>query len=331
MVAPPRRPGFYSRGTWEKKRGPRRSNLESLRTLLLLLLLAACRVTEKPPTGLAAVRTWAIQLDGIELDGAADALVAADLDMVVIEPTRTIRGQEWFETAALVARLKGSGKLCLAYVNVGQAESYRTYWRHSWKAPAEGRPGFPSFIVTIDPEGWAGNYPVAYWDLRWKAVLWGAKAALVDQAIADGFDGVYLDWVLGFEEPAVARLSDDPEGEMIKLLRDLRLYARRRRPGFLVIAQNGAELPGLGGVVDGYAQEPLRFAGKAGAEWDDPQAGGVPLGGLAARIERLKRLKVPVFTVDYAVDPDQAEVARETSRALGFRPFVSRVPLDRLP
>ena len=277
------------------------------------------------------MRTWAIQLDGIEVEGAADALVAANLDMVVIEATRTIRGQEQFETAALVARLKGSGKLCLAYVNVGQAESYRTYWRHSWKAPAKDHPGFPSFIVTVDPEGWADNYPVAYWDLRWKAVLWGSRRSLVDLAIKDGFDWVYLDWILGFEEPAVARLSADPEGEMIKLLKDLRLYARSRRPGFLVIAQNGSELAGLDRVVDGFAQEPLRFAGQAGAGWDDPKAGGIPLKGLTARIERISKLKVPVFTIDYALDPDTARVARETSRSLGFRPFVSRVPLDRLP
>ena len=104
-----------------------------------------------------------------------------------------------------------------------------------------------------------------------------------------------------------------------------------RRPGFWVIAQNGAGLAGLGAVVDGYAQEPLRFAGKAGAGWADPDAGGIPLDGLAKRIERLKQLKVPVFTVDYAIDPDQARVARDASRSLGFRPFVSRVPLDRLP
>ncbi len=271
-----------------------------------------------------------MQLQGLEREGAVDRLAAAEVDMLVIEPTRTIKGMEDFPTRAVVARIR-KDKLCLAYINVGQAEGYRTYWRCSWRAPKEGKPGHPSYIVTVDPDGWEDNFPVAYWDVRWKAVLWGSSRALVDMAIADGFDGVYLDWVLGYEEPAVARLHADPAGAMRELIRELRRYARARRPGFLVIAQNGAALPGLGEVVDGFAAECLSFSGKAGAGWEEPEAGDLAATDRDQRATSALALKVPVFTVDYAVDPKNAEAAAAYARARGFVPFISRVPLDRLP
>ena len=94
--------------------------------------------------------------------------------------------------------------MCLAYLNVGQAEDYRSYWQSEWRAPADSARGTPDFMVSVDPDGWPGNYPVTYWDPRWKRVLFGHRAALLDQILEDGFDGVYLDWVLGYQEPAVA-------------------------------------------------------------------------------------------------------------------------------
>ena len=237
---------------------------------------------------------------------------------------------EDFPTRDIVARLK-KDKLCLAYINVGQAEDYRTYWRPSWRAPEKGKPGHPSYIVTVDSEGWEGNFPVAFWDPRWKAVLWGSSRALVDMAIADGFDGVYLDWVLGYREPAVAALHADPAGAMRDLIRDLRRYARLRRPGFLVIAQNGAALPGLGAVVDGFAAECLSFSGKAGADWNDAEAGDIAVVDREERAALATALKVPVFVVDYALRPENAAAAIAYARERGFVPFVSRVSLDRLP
>ena len=168
--------------------------LGGMARLFPLLFLAACQ--SGPASRLDAVTSWAIQLQGLERAGATDRLARAAVDMLVIDPTRTIRGLEAFPTRDLVARIR-TNKLCLAYINVGQAEDYRTYWRANFRAPSGNERGHPSYLVTVDPEGWKGNYPVAFWDTRWQAVLWGSPQALVDMAIADGFDGVYLDWVLG--------------------------------------------------------------------------------------------------------------------------------------
>jgi cysteinyl-tRNA synthetase len=243
---------------------------------------------------------------------------------------RTIRAWQEFPTRELVQRIR-KDKLCLAYINVGQAEEYRTYWRPFWRAPTKAGPGHPDYLVTVDPDGWSDNYPVAYWDMRWRAILWGSPVSLVDMAIADGFDGAYLDWVLAYAEPAVAGLHPDPAGAMIALLRDMRRYARRRRPGFLLIAQNGYDLPRLDEVVDGYSQECLSFTGKAEAGWDDADAGDIPIPDRDERAARAAALRVPVFSVDYALKAPARTAAAAFSRRHGFRPFVSRVTLDRLP
>ena len=49
------------------------------------------------------------------------------------------------------------------------------------------------------------------------------------------------------------------------------------------------------------------------------------------RLRRLRERGVKVFTLDYALQPENVARAIERSRALGLVPCVSRTPLDRLP
>jgi cysteinyl-tRNA synthetase len=314
-----------------------------MRYLGLLALLTGCAAMapEEPKRPLEEVSSWAIQLQGLDRPGAVKRVERDEADLVVIDPTRTVRGKESFPTRDVVAWFRQK-RTCLAYLNVGQAEAYRTYWRSHWRAPTAEQPGRPAYLLTVDPDGWEGNYPVAYWDLRWRGVLWGAPDAPLDQALADGFDGAYLDWILGFEDPTVvaaARAAGvDPADAMVALVRELRAYARRRNPRFLLIAQNGAALvaarPEFAKVVDGISQESLSFGGRAGAGWEQGGAGDVvPVAGSPTqeRLVRCRELGLPVFTLDYATLPENVERARTLSRRLGFVPFVSRAPLDRLP
>ena len=119
---------------------------------------------------------------------------------------------------------------CLAYFNVGQGETYRTYWSSDWRAPTAGARGTPDFLLAEDPDGWPENYPVAFWDPRWRSLL----LAALDEVVADGFDGLFVDWVLGYAHPpvAAAALAEgiDPARAMVDLLRALR---ERAPPGFL--------------------------------------------------------------------------------------------------
>jgi len=286
---------------------------------------------------------WAIQLQGVEKVGARKRLAAAKADLLVVDPTRSVRGRDWYDARGLVSYLHAAGKRVLAYLNVGQAEEYRAYWPDAWRAPTRDAPGDPPFLLALDPDGWPANYPVAYWHPAWRKIVVRA----VDEVVADGFDGLYCDWVLGYREPAVvaaARAAGvDPARAMAELVRDMREHARRTHPGFVVVVQNAAYLPDavpeLYGWVDGVAQEDLSFSGAASADWDDPRTGDAPRpregedsrAAVAGRLEEWRRHGLLVLTLDYACVPANADEARRFSRAHGFLPFVSRTPLDRLP
>lgn len=165
----------------------------------------ACGINGSSP--LAGVQTWMYQLQGMTTSAQIDALDAQPYDMLVIEANNTVKGLENFNTVDMVAQLRtkpdGSARKVLAYIDIGEAEDFRTYWTSSWKAPTANGPGTPDFIIKADPDGWAGDYPVAFWDPRWQA-LWLGPNGAVAQLAREGFDGVYLDWVEAYAEPSVA-------------------------------------------------------------------------------------------------------------------------------
>jgi cysteinyl-tRNA synthetase, unknown class len=316
------------------------------------------------PLPLGKVKYFAYQIQGLAQPGAVDALVSSRYDMVVVEPTRTGSDAEaaGFDTRTMVARLKRSAandgvhrKLVIAYVDIGEAENWRWYW--TWKDKWEQGPrpaSLPPFILGPDPDGWTGNFPVAYWDPRWKdLIIYGPRttapsggprrdfASALDEVLIDGFDGIYLDWVEGFSHPpvieAARRQQRDPAGEMVAFIREIRAVARTRTPGFLVIQQNGARLgtlrPEIFETVDAIGQEEVWYDGVATDRWDDPRGVDHPI-DRAQTEELVKNLRayqaacVPVFDIEYALANAADAYAR--SYAQGYVPYVTRRSLSAL-
>jgi len=328
------------------------------------LLTAVCAVGCSSGTGpgapltvaemLAAVRTWACQLQRIDEPGAVDALVASPYDLLIVEPTRSSKDLAEFDTAGMVLRLKastgstGNRKLVIAYVNIGQAEEWRWYWGGDWVAPTADAAGTPDFLLTVDPEGWAGDYPVAFWDPRWREIAFSGEGSALSQVVDDGFDGVFMDWVEAYDDPHVQEAAQaaglDPFEEMISFIGALRASARARNPEFIVVQNNGTTLsdgrPEAFEVIDAIVHEGVWYRGGAGVGWDDPVAGdeATPTGGepyttewYVTQLQDYQRAGKVVFTLDYARQPEHVVRAYRESRALDFRPFVSLSPLDRLP
>jgi cysteinyl-tRNA synthetase len=251
-------------------------------------------------------------------------------------------------------------KLVLAYIDIGQAEEYRTYWDPGWRI------GDPEWIVGSDPDGWEGNFPVAFWYDEWHEIWLGAEGYL-GKIIDSGFDGVYLDWVEAYSDGNVVDLAEedgvDPRAEMIWWVADIAEFCRARRPGFYLIAQNAAELAESDehlDIIDAIAQEQVWFDG--GADNDPP--GDCPLPRRTAEVDtedyrqslpgacrklyddfpdstlhvsseeyldyltRAQSRGALIFTVDYALQPENVEWVYRTSRALGFVPFVGGRALD---
>ena len=316
---------------------------------------------EQAGTTLADVESWAYQIGGIENDGAVDALVESRYDLYVLEPTRSDRENTDFDTANMVARLHaspggrpGRNKLVVAYIDIGEAEEWRTYWPEDWVPPSDTERGDPDFLITADPDGWAGNYPVAYWDERWKDILIYDDNSVLQQVLDDGFDGIYMDWVEGYSDETVMAAAQeeglDPAEEMIEFIREIRDHARLQNPDFLIIPQNSPEILEFGGqdyldLIDAIALEQIYFDGDADTDWDDPQAGdkqvqdacpadddecGYSREFYEGWADAYLDAGVPVFCVDYAADAANVAEAYENATANGYIPYVSRRPLDRL-
>jgi len=332
----------------------------------LIFLGGCCNVDQIPYLDnafpITEVKFWAYQIQGISEDGRVDQLVNSRYDLLVVEPTRTdwSSDDKFFDTRAMNDKIKNSPahdsayrKLVVAYIDIGEAEDWRWYWTWSkqWE-PGEPRPpDLPDFILTHDPDGWEGNYPVAYWDPRWKDIViygnnqdsspYGDYSSVIDEAIKDGFDGIYLDWVEGFENEAVIQAAHnqgkDPRAEMINFIREMRDYASTRTNSFIIIQQNGSALaeghPDLFGIIDGIAQEGIWYQGDATDSWNDPDGYDWPVpedwrADYLYFLGLYQSAGLPVLNCEYALQ--FANDAYSKSYDRNFIPYCTRSSLSQL-
>ncbi len=283
------------------------------------------------------IRFFAYQLQGQEEYDNIQKLADSRYDMLVTDQTRSLKGEEGYESAADVARLKSSmgssgvKKVVVCYLDVGEAESYRRYWKDDWHV------GDPEWIVAPDPDGWDENYPVKFWRPEWKRIMNEA----VDRIIEDGYDGIYLDWleVYSFEQVAGAAREEglDPRAELVEFVREIARRARSKKPGFLLIAQNAAELgsnPEYMELFDAIAQEGVWYEGGSDPDTDEIP-GDVTVNPELTR-ELLNDLKLwqkrgkPVFDVEYAQQPSNVRRAYTLGEEHGFKTYVTLRMLDAL-
>jgi len=323
-------------------------------TLAMLCAARGAMAADAVPMEIAQVKTFMYQLQGIESPAAVDALANSSYDMLVIEPTATVKGSEKVDIEGIVAKLHAArpGRLVVAYLNVGQAESYRTYWTAEWKAPTKGgggkaaSGGTPDYILMPDPDGWSDNYNVAYWDARWQKLFATGADSEVGRAMVAGFDGVYLDWIDAYTETNVVAQAKaahvDPAKAMVDFLLLIRKTARNINPKAVVIQQNAYGLidddPRVTTAIDGIGIEDTWFGGKANANWTSKAAGDIANkakgeDSTAARLAQYRKFAKAgkaVFTIDYCVDEtNAAKVYAEAGKA-GVVPLVTRVSLDRI-
>ena len=329
--------------------------LAGLLILALILVLGAgcaCSDPDPPPPGaLATVGSWAVQLQGYWDKGADKRLTDSTYDLIVLDAPVLNQSPPGTFTSDLVSRVKaswgagGKGKLALAYLNMGQAESWRFYWTKSWQPPTKTGPGEPDFILAADPDGWADNYMVAYWDTRWRQLLFEGKDSMLERVIAAGFDGIYMDWVEGYDTAPVKAAAKaggkDAIDEMVRLVRDLRARARALKGGpFIMVAQNGASLsrkrPAYLSEIDAISQEHVFYRGEADRAWTHPKACDIATTDADRAyynkdLARFLAAGLPVLNIEYACAAANINDARTRSAKLGYITFVTRTPLDRLP
>jgi cysteinyl-tRNA synthetase len=263
----------------------------------------------------ADVHNWVYWLDR----PALDQIAGSEFELAVIDYSAD-GSADGELTAAQVEGLRAGHcpRRVLAYLSVGQAEDYRYYWQPGW------RPGAPDWLGAEDPD-WPGNYFVAYWSPAWQQLVLRYLDRIVDQ----GFDGVYLDRVDAYAEP----YAQGHEQDMVDFVGAIGQYARARSPlgdDFGVVVQNAEQLaaghPEYVAGLTGVAREEVYVAAT-----DRPTTGG-ERGVTEAALDLIRQGSRAhlVLTVDYARSPALVDDAYRSSRAKGYRPYVTDVDLDRL-
>ncbi|MFH0958034.1 MAG: MJ1477/TM1410 family putative glycoside hydrolase [Pseudomonadota bacterium] len=295
------------------------------------------RKQKSPKELLRDVHFWAYQIQKQDNGKNMEQLANSHYDLLVMDQTRSLKGDEDYDSKEDVALVKNSSnsrggrKLVICYIDVGEAESYRWYWQKGWKV------GNPDWIVGEDPDGWDENYPVKFWQPEWKDIM----KKNIDRIIEDGYDGVYLDWleVYSFEPVAeVARAEGlEPHEALADFVAELFEHARAKKPDFLFIAQNAAELgtfPEYTKLFDAIAQEAVWYDGAGDPDtaespgdepWDPDESQE-----LVYLLEEWQKLGTPVLNVEYAQESANVKRAYKLGKENGFRTYVTLRPLDRL-
>lgn len=132
---------------------------------------------------------------------------------------------------------------------------------------------------------------------------------------------------------------------MLLFIEKIRDVGRSINSSFYVIVQNAPYLidanPALyKSVVDAVATEDTWFYGEGDADWNDENAGDLRGGerqsddySTSARIAQNKKylmFGIPVFTVDYCIDENNAEMVYYESWKNGFIPLVTHVSLSEV-
>jgi cysteinyl-tRNA synthetase, unknown class len=253
-------------------------------------------------TAARQVKSWHYQLQSID----PSAIAKSSADMVVIDYS----GEDGPFTRAQVELMQrkpdGSRRLALAYMSIGEAESYRWYWARRSRA----------WLGSENPQ-WHGNYGVRFWHPDWQAIIF----EYTDKILAAGFDGVYLDKVDEFDELG-------HHAEMVEFVGRIAGRGKSQRPDFLIVSQNGDALiadPKFRRAIDAFAREDLLYGETVDGERNDADS-------IRDNIQQLKSLTAegkPVFVVEYPRDDDQAQTARREIAEQNFIGLVARRALDQ--
>ncbi len=176
-------------------------------------------------------KSWSYQLTG---DMASTK--RSNADVAVVDPDHAGNADKY------KSKSKGGKRQVLAYISVGEAEEGRSYMKGSKQSWNTGR-----------TQGWSGNYAAKYWDEDWKRIV----KSRVREALAKGYDGVYLDRVDTYEK---SKAPGGSRQQMVKFVKEVAAEARSKKGNAAVVVQNAEELlsdKSYVAAIDGIAKEDL--------------------------------------------------------------------------
>ena len=240
-------------------------------------------------------QSWAYQLQG---DPSSIAKSGADVAVVDADHMRG-------SVAKLKTKPGGGRRIVIAYLAIGEVESYRGYYK---ACCANGKPDW----VTSKTQGWAGNYIVHFWRPEWKAII----RERVKQVMAAGFDGIYIDRVDTYEN---IKAPGSSRGAMIQLVREVSGWARSANGNAAIMVQNGEELlddRSYLAAIDAVAKEDLFHGIKHKGERNSPAS----VAWSSGKLKLAQNAGKKIFVIEY-LKGDAANNVRAEARKYGFVPF----------
>ena len=297
--------------------------------------LPATQAATAAAIALTSVASWGYQLKGVDVR----AIAASPYDLVVVDfanDGKKGKAASVFSRAD-VERMQrkpdGSRRLVLAYLSIGEAETYRYYWNPAWSKEGAPRPAW----LGEENDSWRDNFLVKFWYPEWKNVIYAGANSYLDLILAAGFDGVYLDRAdvaFHWEQQGEKRVK--PRAEIIEFVAQLSKTAKTkaattygRQQPFYVIAQNAEELldePRYQAAIDGIAKEDLLF----GIEADEIANAAPEVAYSSGQLAKAKAARKLVLVVEYARNPELVGAARKQIDDLGFVPFFAPRSLEWL-
>lgn len=226
-------------------------------------------------------------------------------------------------TKEQISTLKAHGTTVLAYLSIGEAERYRSYWQN-WEASP------PPFLLHENKK-WKGNFLVKFWDPVWQDIILKRAREITDM----GYDGLYLDIVDGYQNTQVrAVYSDTPELlrlEMERFVSRISGAVKNINPNMYIIPQNAVELvadphdsalPNASylNVIDGLGVEDLWYDDNEVAEWTRWDL---------AKIRLAREHGKFVLATSYPSDKAKQEIFVQNALKEGLIPFAGKRSLSR--
>ncbi|MBS0240712.1 MAG: endo alpha-1,4 polygalactosaminidase [Proteobacteria bacterium] len=263
-------------------------------------------------------KSWHYQLTGLDLD----QIVKSPADVIVTEYSANVEPyRAW--TKDEVERMKkkpdGGTRPVLAYFSIGEAESYRYYWKTEWSAG--NAPGW----YVVENCAWPRNYMVRFWHDGWRDIVYRGADSFLARIMAAGFDGVYLDRIDIYQQLLAERPT--AREEMINFVIELAETARQKKPTFLVVGQNAEELlddANYREVIDALGKEDLLYGASGTNMRNDEEQIQASLRAMRALAWEAK----PIFAVEYVTKPELLGPTRDELSRRGLVPLLAHRSLD---
>jgi len=205
----------------------------------------------------------------------------------------------------------------IAYISLGEAETYRSYWSKIAHKP----------WVIAENENWAGNYFIDISSSEWQELIINS---VIPNIIEKGFQGLFLDtldtaYYLAKEIPG--EKYHNSKENMILLVRKI----KESYPDLMLISNNGFFI--LDEIAP-YLSAALSESIYMGIDFENNSYKAMPASETAYKIERLLKIQsdnnLPIFIIDYTDDVNIRKTVSAKIKELNFKPYIARKRLNNI-